>query len=191
VKGWAAATAVAASLLLAPSAARAHPQISARLLTGGGWDARGDEGRALFELGLRSEVLFGPARSGAPRLGPAVDLRTGAFETLEAAGGLAVLLPVWTGYPVVLTGAAGWASRPGEDDGAIAVATLAWGYRSYDHHDAYGFGVHLYAGARFDVEDAARWQITGGVEIDLEPLVVIPAIFVWELLTEGDPDEPP
>ncbi len=169
-----------------PSAAAAHPQTSARLGAGAG-AASGD---FVFEMHLRSELLFGPNEVRAFRIGPALDLRTADFETAEAAGGLAVLLPVATGFPITFTTGAGWASRPGDADGPIAVGTLAWGYRSYNHHHVYGYALSLYASTRVALDDTSRWEITGGVEIDLLFLVAIPAIFVWEWLTEGDPDEP-
>lgn len=182
---------VLATALALPDAAAADGQVSVRLAVGGGADLPSEQdARGLFELALRSELLFGPPEVGAFRIGPALDLRAANFETAEAAGGLALLLPVATGFPLTLTAAAGWASRPGDADAPIGVATLAWGYRSYNHHSAYGFGLHLYASSRVDLDDTGHWQITAGVEIDLMFLVAIPAIFVWEWLTEGDPDEP-
>ena len=187
-----AAALAAASLVFAHAAvARADGQISSRLAVGGGAAHAPDDGtEAIFELGVRTELLFGPAKFGSFRIGPAIDLRTSDFVTAEAAGGLAVMLPIATASPLVLTAGAGWASRPGTADGAFALGTLAWGYRSYNHHAAYGYALQIYASGRLGLDDTARWEITGGVEIDLVFLVAIPAIFLWELLTEGDPDEP-
>lgn len=171
--------------------ARADGQISSRLAIGGGAAHAPDAGtEAIFELAVRTELLFGPAKFGSFRVGPAIDLRTNDFVTAEAAGGLAVMLPIATASPLVLTAGAGWASRPGDADGAFALGTLAWGYRSYNHHSAYAFGLQIYASGRVGLDDTARWEITGGVEIDLLFLVAIPSMFFWELLTEGDPDEP-
>lgn len=172
------------------STARADGQVSARLAVGGGVGRAPEaDTEALFELALRSELLFGAATFGAVRAGPAIDLRTDDFVTAEAALGATLLVPVAPAYPFVLTAGAGWASRPGSADGPFVLGTLAWGLRSYNHHNAYGFGLELYVSGRVDLEDSARWQITAGIEIDLLFLVAIPSIFFWELLTEGDPDE--
>jgi hypothetical protein len=171
--------------------ARADGQISSRLAVGAGAAHAAAGGtEALFELAVRTELLFGPATFGSFRIGPAIDLRTSDFVTAEAAGGLAVMFPLATANPLVLTAGAGWASRPGTADGPFALGTLAWGYRSYNHHAAYGYALQLYASGRLGLDDTSRWEITGGVEIDLVFLIAIPAIFLWELFTEGDPDEP-
>lgn len=184
------AAAVLWLLLAGSGTAHADGQISARLATGGGVGvAPESDADGLFELAVRSELLFGPQTFGAVRAGPAIDLRTDDFVTAEAALGGALMLPVAAAYPLVLTAAAGWASRPEDADGPFALGTLAWGYRSYNHHAAYGFGLQLYVSTRLDLTDTSRWQITGGIEIDLLFLVAIPSIFVWELLTASDPDE--
>lgn len=180
---------LAVAVLWPATEAAAHPQASARLATGGGAafasDAQTD---GVFEMAVRSELLFGADEVRAFRIGPALDLRTADFVTAEAAGGVAALLPIATGFPLLLTAAAGWASRPDDVDGAFALGTLAWGYRSYNHHHVYGFGLQVYASTRVDLDDTSRWQVTAGVEIDLLFLVAIPSIFLWELITSGDPE---
>lgn len=167
------------------------PQWSARLVVGGG--ARFPEGQGtqgLFETGVRSELLFGKPGDEHARIGPALDIRTANFDTIETTGGLGVLLPTWRGYPIVLTATAGWAERRGRDN-AVFAGTFAWGYRSYDFHDFYGLGLQAYVSSRVDLTEPRGWEITGGVEIDLEALVVIPAGFFKMLFSRGDPDEPP
>jgi hypothetical protein len=177
--------------LLVTDTAHADAQISARLAAGGGVSFAPDtDADGLFELAVRSEMLFGPASFGSFRAGAAIDLRTDDFVTAEAAGGVALLVPVAAATPVTLTAAAGWASRPGDADGPFALGTIAWGLRSYNHHAAYGFGLQVYVTTRVDLEDASRWQLTAGIEIDLLFLVVIPALFVWRVATASDPDEP-
>lgn len=174
---------------------RAHadewtPQWSARLALGGG--ARFPEGQGtdgLFEMALRSELLFGAAGEGHARIGPALDLRTADFDTIEAVGGAGLLLPTWPGYPIVLTAMAGWAERRGPDR-PIFAGTFAWGYRGYDYHDSYGLGLQAYASGRVDLDEPRAWEITFGVEIDLELLVVVPIGFLSMLFEKGDPDEP-
>lgn len=178
------------STLASVGVARAEPQLSVRLATGGGAllaDA-GNEG--LFELALRSELLFGGARVDVVRVGPAVDLRTRTFETAEAAGGASILLPIIGAFPLVVTAGAGWASRPGDADGAFALGTVAFGYRPFNFFSPYGYGLELYASVRYGLDQAHPIEISGGIEIDLEFLTVLPFMFLWTWLTHGDPDEP-
>ena len=168
--------------------AAADGQLSVRQLFGGG--ARvGFEGEAMFETGLRSELLFGPARVDAWRAGFAVDLRTSDFVTAEAAGGAALLIPIASGFPLVLSGGAGWASRPGDDDGPIALATLAFGYRAYNYHHTYGFALQAYLSGRTWLDREATWEITGGIEIDLAFTLGVPIMFLYTWLAHGAPDE--
>lgn len=140
-------------------------------------------------MGLRTEVLFGRPGDEHLRIGPAVDLRTASFDTFEAAAGAAVLIPTWRGYPLVLTVGAGHALRRDEPDAPFFLSTLAWGYRSYNFHGAYGFGLMGYVSARTNVRDPRAWEIVAGVEIDLQFLVAIPAMGIRNLFRRGPPDE--
>jgi hypothetical protein len=187
--GVALVVAVVAVGLARPAQACAEPQLSVRLGAGGGASIAGDTTDGFFEMNLRSELLFGGDAVDVVRVGPAVDLRTRAFDTAEAAGGAALLLPVLHGWPVVATAGLGWASRPGDADGAFALGTLAFGFRPYDFESAYGFGLELYATARYGLDDTHAWEISAGIEIDLEFLLVIPAMTLWTWITHGDPDE--
>lgn len=181
--------------LAAPSLAHADDwdaQVSARLTFGGGAyvpEALGDPW-PLFEMGLRSDLLFGEARPARVRLGPALDLRTEGFRTFELAGGLALLLPVESGFAFTVTGGAGWGARPEGRDGALALGQLAFGWRPYNYFSAYAWAVNLYAGARVQLLEPRVWEITIGLEFDLEFLFVIPFMFFWELAEARDPDEP-
>jgi len=176
--------------LAVPHRAAAEPQVSARLNLGGG--ARFVDGghKGLFDMGLRSEVLFGAPGDEHVRVGPALDIRTATFRTIEAAAGGALLLPTWRGYPIVLTVGAGWAARRHAADSPIFVGTLAWGYRSYNFHGPYGFGLMGYVSARADLGDPHGWEIVAGVEIDLEFLVALPVMGIRMLFQHGKPDEP-
>ena len=178
------------STLASVGVARAEPQLSVRLATGGGALLADTGDEALFELALRSELLFGGARVDVVRVGPAVDLRTRTFETAEAAGGASLLLPIVGGFPLVVTAGAGWASRPGDGDGAFALGTLAFGYRPYNFFYAYGYGLQVYASVRYGLDAAHAVEVSGGIEIDLEFITVIPLMFLWHWLFSGDPDEP-
>lgn len=178
--------------LLTPSAARADLQWSSRLAVGGGAREVANLAEAETDLALRVDLLLGAPEPEVVRVGPHLELRTGAFDTAEIGGGLTVLLPVVThGFPLMLTGGAGYASREGPLDGPFAFATVALGYRAYNYHSAYGFGLALYVTGRTSIDDDSVREITAGVEIDLEFLIAIPAMFVVQLLGAEDPDEPP
>src|SRR5690606_19090577 len=88
------ALALASLILALPDVAAADDwdaHVSARLALGGGAyiAEQGVDPWPLFELALRSDLLFGEARPAQVRFGPALDLRTEGFRTFEAAGGLA------------------------------------------------------------------------------------------------------
>lgn len=183
--------AVLAVALSSPTTARADAQLSARLAAGGGAafpDAA--ESGFLFELALRSELLFGQDAIDVVRVGPAVDVRTGNFESFEGAVGATLLVPLASGWPLWLTAAIGGRARANDDHAAFALATLAIGYRPYNYLSAYGFGLGFYVSGRADLDATPRWELVGGVEIDLEFLFAIPAMFVYTALGGGDPDEP-
>jgi len=187
--------ALALAILGAPTVASADwdAQVSTRLLLGGGaWIGEQDqEAWPLFELGLRGDVLLGEARPGQVRFGPAIDLRTEDFRTFEAAGGLAVFFPTGRGFGLTLTGGAGWGARPEGRDGALAFGQLALGWRPYNYFSPYAYALNVYAGARAQVQSEPRaWEVTVGVEVDLEFIFAIPFMFFVELARGHDPDEP-
>ena len=171
-------------------------QISARLALGGG--ARFPQGRdpdGLFELALRADALFGDPIAGRARLGPAIDLRTATFGSFELAGGVAGLVPLGSDFALTLMLGAGYALRdqgvePAPRHGAIALATLTASFRPYDHGDAYGYAVGLYASGRAGFAGHETWEISAGLEIDLELVFVAPIRFLITSTQGGDPHEP-
>jgi hypothetical protein len=182
---------VVAFIGLSPAPVHADAQVSARLAAGAGAAfPEAADTAFLFELALRSELLFGEDAIDVVRVGPAIDVRTGNFESFEGALGATLLLPVAEGWPLWLTAGLGARARANDDHAAFALATLAFGFRPYNYLSAYGFGLGFYASARADLDATPRYELTAGVEIDLEFLVVIPAMFVYTWLSGGDPDEP-
>ena len=186
---------LAAAILALPGAASADDwdaRVSARLALGGGAyiAEQGLDPWPHFEVALRSDLLFGEARPAQVRFGPAIDLRTEGFRTLELAGGLALLLPLDSGFALTVTAGAGWGARPEGRDGALALGQLAVGWRPYNYFSAYSWAINFYAGARAQLMEPRVWEVTAGIEIDLEILFVIPVMFVVELARAGDPDEP-
>ncbi|HJL18624.1 MAG TPA: hypothetical protein RMH99_23385 [Sandaracinaceae bacterium LLY-WYZ-13_1] len=177
----------------APAVADWDAQLSTRLRLGGGaWIAEeGQDPWPLFELGLRGDLLLGEARPGTVRFGPAVDLRSEDFRTFELAGAAAVFVPTGRGFGLTVTGGAGWGARPEDRDGALAFGELAFGWRPYNYFSPYGYALNVYAGTRVQLEGAPRaWEVTVGVEVDLEFLVAIPFMFFVELARGEDPHEP-
>lgn len=171
--------------------AHADAQVSSRYALGFG-STMGELPREfLFENVLRLEILFGAPGDEHARIGPALDLRTADYDTAEAAIGAAVLLPIARGYPFILTAALGYAKRRDPvKDGAFLLGTLAWGYRSYNFHSRYQIGLHVFVSARVHMDDYSHWEITGGIEIDLQGMIGIPAMFVINAFRGGAPDEP-
>lgn len=192
-----------AATLLLPSVALADgldAQVSSRLMLGGGAafepSSSGQLGtEALFDLGARADVYFGDDRPCRVRLGPELELRTATFETIEVALGPAILVPVFGDFTLGLALLGGYAFRlpralDPSRDGATLSATLRFGYQPYDHYDAYSMGLHLYVTGRAGAFDQERWEVVGGVEVDLELIFVTPFRFLAMALSAHDPDEP-
>ncbi len=191
-RGLIAAGALFGALLFAiPNTALADAQISARLVTGLGSSLGSLDRELLIDTGLRSEVMFGAPGDEHFRVGPALDIRTADFHTLEGSLGAAVLLPIVRGFPIVLSASAGYAfRRDPQASGAIFVGTLAWGYRSYDFHGTYGLAFQVYCSARVHLNEPSRYEVTAGIELDLEILVGVPYAFFRSLARRGRPEEP-
>ena len=112
----------------------------------------------------------------------------------ELAGGGMVLVPFGWGFGMTVMAGAGYAIRDpydggGDRHGAIALATLALGYRPYDHFDPYGHGISVYASGRAAFAGWDAWQITAGVEVDLEFVFWSPFAFAATALSGSDPHE--
>jgi hypothetical protein len=175
-------------------------QLSSRLMIGGGAAFEqppsaqlGTE--ALLDLGARLDVYLGDDRAARARLGPELELRTATFETIEIALGPAILVPLFGDFTLGLSVLGGYAFRlpralDPSRDGATLSATLRFGYQPYDHYDAYSMGIHLYVTGRAGAFDQERWEIVGGLEVDLELLFVTPFRFLAMALSAHDPDEP-
>lgn len=185
-----AAALLAGAIVLGASPARADVQWSARQASGLGAALGEHEDELLLELGLRTEVLFGAPGDEHARVGPAIEVRSVDFAAVSLSAGAAVLIPTWRGYPIVLSALAGYDFREGPD-APVGVGTFFWGFRGYDFHDFYGHGIGGYVSTRFDLDRPGAWQITFGVEVDLEFLWLIPALAARMLIAgRGDPDEP-
>ena len=174
-------TAVAA---LAPIAltgvAEARPQLSSGVTTGVAFTGlRADNGpRVAYHLGGRLDLLFGRAGPSDMAIGPYLELTTAAFDTFEAGGGVAWLVP--TGSPAFVFSAGGFArtSRFGVEP--AAAATIFWGARSYNFHSSYAIAAGLFVQGRYGlVGDGRQADALGGVQLDLE-YFASPFVFAYE-----------
>lgn len=174
----------------AAASARADARFSARLGTGGGAAlVRGSPADGLFEARLVADLLLGARRADHVRAGPFLDVRTGDFTTFEAALGGTLALPLGGSFVLAPSVGVGLATRRREDDGALGLARLWLGYRPYNYLFGYGYGLGFYVDARAGLGGPARWEITGGVEVDLQFVIGIPILFLYTWLSGGDPDE--
>ena len=172
-----------------PQRARADAQVSARnqLEFGKRTAQVGDE--FVVALGLRADVMFGPARAGAFRIGPAFELRTVDFWSAEAAAGAGILLPIFDSYPIGLYGLVGAATRKKAPDGAVAIGTATWGFRGYNYKGWYAYGLNLFVSGRKHLGDEPLMEITAGVEVDMQFTTIIPVAAIYNLFHAGDPYE--
>jgi hypothetical protein len=162
-------------------------------LGGGLGSRRVEESRKLImDTNLRADWLWGQPSDRSIRVGPAVEVRTANFSTLEGAAGATLLLPMHPGWPLQLSSLFGYAGRFGNygDSAAVFVGTAAFGYRSYNYHSRYGVGINLYATTRVDLHGTGSLEVVGGIEFDLQLGLLIPALMIKMAANKGDPDEP-
>jgi hypothetical protein len=147
------------------------------------------------EVTIRSEFLFGRPGDRHVRIGPALEIRSVNFGTIEYSGGGMLLIPTHPGWPLQISALAGYAHRwkrvgPDPQHGPVFVATAAYGYRSYNYHGRYGFGINLYASTHVHLDNPSAYEITGGFEFDILLAAVVPAMMIRMAVTREDPDEP-
>ena len=163
---------------------------------GGGFGARRVEGERKFisEIHLRADFLWGKPGDRAVRYGAAVEIRSANLSTIEGAAGGALLIPTHPGWPLQLTAMVGYAGRfrafgEHSDHAPIFVGTAAFGYRSYNFHSRYGYAINLFASTRTDLVGRG-FEVTGGIELDLAFVTVIPVRMIKMAKNKSDPDEP-
>jgi hypothetical protein len=142
----------------------------------------------VFDTALRGEAMFGPPHHRAFRWGPAFELRTANWQSIEGAAGAGVLVPTGD-FALGLTGLVGYAARKRAPDGAVGIGTLSWGYRGYNYHHWYGWGLHAYVSGRHSLTGDDVLEITGGFEIDIMFTTIIPILFIKNLFTSDDPHQ--
>jgi hypothetical protein len=173
-----------------PQHVRADSLTSARtFLEVGKRDA--DSGDKIFAgLGLVADVTFGRAKPKAFRIGPAIELRSVNFGTLEAAAGPAVLIPLPGELYIGLYGLAGAAVRKKAPDGLTGIGKVTFGFRAYPYDAWYGYGLNVYGAGRKAINsDESLVEWSGGVEVDIEFTVITPLLFMRNVFTAHDPYE--
>jgi hypothetical protein len=147
----------------------------------------GDE--FIVGLGAKADVMFGRAKPKQFRIGPAMELRTVDFHSLEAAAGGGFLVPTGGETAFGLYGLLGAAARKSAPDGMVGIGTVTWGFRGYPYNHWYGYGLNLYASGRKHIGDENLVEWTGGVEVDIQFTVLVPLLGMYNLITGGDPYE--
>jgi hypothetical protein len=171
-----------ALLLTAASPAAAKPQVSAGVTTGAALtDLRVEHGpRVALHLGARVDALFFRDAPGDMALGPYVDVATHAFDTFEAGGGLAWLVPTGATAFVFSAGAFGRTAGFGFEPGVAS--TVFWGSRSFNYHSTYGIGAGLFAQGRYGLGEGKQADAILGVRVDLQYLA-LPFLLAYEAIT--------
>ncbi|RYZ07215.1 MAG: hypothetical protein EOO73_12650 [Myxococcales bacterium] len=152
----AAAGGVALSLLLT-SAAHAEPRWNAGLETGVCWsgDSLALRGPG-FCSAAHADVLFLRESGSDFGVGPSIRLGTARFDDVRLDGGLSVLVPLWTSFPLVLE--AGPHLRNFHQAGVFG--SVFFGLRSFNHYGRYDMatGLSLMAERSFaDGTPSAIW----------------------------------
>ena len=156
-------------MLCLPAHSRADGQYSLRNILGVGKRTTDAGGDVIFPAGFRGEAMFGPPRHRTFRFGPALELATTDFRSLEAALGAGVLIPTGD-FAFNLNGLVGYAWRKNAPEGLMGIGTLTWGYRGYNYHSWYGYGLAAFV--------SARPSITGD-----------DVLFIKNLFTSDDPHQ--
>lgn len=176
-------------------------QASARLVSGFGF-ARGIPHQGLMgDQAIRADVMFGKPGDWRFRIGPAVELRTACTlpilitcihnQTLEGAAGPSLLIPFREGYPLTITPQLGYAFRRDSfgGDGFFVSNTLAWGYRPFNYFHWYAYGINAFVNHRFHLDDPSAWELTFGVELDMEFAIWTPILMIrMAFQNDEDPD---
>lgn len=130
-------------------------------------DLRAGNGpRLAYHLGGRLDVLLLREKPRDMAIGPYVEVLTAGFDTVEAGGGFACLVPTGSPAFVFAAGGAARSSRLGLEAGLAA--SVFWGARSFNFHSSYAVSAGLFAQGRFGLGDGRQADAVVGVQVDLE-----------------------
>ncbi|WP_394824277.1 hypothetical protein [Pendulispora albinea] len=163
--------------------AQAAPQISTGATIGGAvTDLRLDDGpHSAFHLGARGDLFLLRNSERDIGVGPFVEVLTAAFDTLETGGGASVLLPIFSSFPVILSGGAYARRAPSLGwEGGVST-TLFFGAMGYNFHSTYEMQNGLFVSGRYGLGDGHQGDVIIGARLDLM-LFALPAIFLYEAI---------
>lgn len=166
-------TFAAVGFCFARSTAVAAPQTTAGITIGAAgravdhqfWD------QTVFHLGVRGDVLFGRSSVSSFGFGPYAEVATHAFDEIQFGTGAATLLPIIDGFPIVLS-----AGAYGRYDRAVfglepgVAASMFWGARSFNHHNAYNMTGGLLAQFRYGLGASGETSIVICAQLDVVAL---------------------
>ncbi len=146
--------------------------------------------QTVFHLGIRSDVLFGRSNVSSFGFGPYAEVATHAFDEIQFGAGAATLLPILDGFPIVVSaGAYGRYARVIGLEPGVA-ASLFWGPRSFNHHNAYNMAGGLLAQFRYGLGASGETSIVICAQLDVVALS-LPVQFLVNALRGGSPDTKP
>ena len=139
-------------------------------MCGVGDDAVWEETR--FCGGIVGDVLFGRERNRDFGIGPFAEVSTAGFWDARYGGGLSVLTPVTSNYPLVFS-----LGAFGHETASLALGGHAFfGLRSHNFHGSYNLAAGLIASVYRDLGAERATLVSVGFELDAL-LLAMPFLF--------------
>ncbi len=160
--------------------ARADPQWTVGVVGGGAWGRPfGGQGAGKGFFGaVHGDVLLGQQRNTELGFGPYARVSSLHFEDARLSGGVSVLLPVWSGVPLVLSGGGVWRSGVGGSAGGLEVWAF-WGLRSHNFHGDYCLTNGLVFGWQQQLSESGGNTFVVGAQVDAAVLA-LPFLLLYE-----------
>jgi hypothetical protein len=145
-----------------------------------------DEG--IIGLLGRADAMFGAPKPRSFRIGPVLEARTVDFASMELGAGAGILIPFPGDCPIGVSGLITGATRKDVTDTLNAAGILTWGFRGYNYHHWYGYALNAFGSVRKNITgNYDVLEVSGGVEIDIQFVTVIPFMFIKNLIGAEDP----
>jgi hypothetical protein len=179
-------------VLAMPASLRAEVEVTSNISIGGGGvlyddpDAQGssyDGSRGVVRMGLSSSVVFLRRRNTDFGLGLYGELYTSSFRDVQPGAGLAFVLPIHHGAPIVLFAGAHY-----DYDGEHAAGfggRIWWGAHNHNHHHPYNSTIGIFLEVRGNVWGNQDVVIAAGFDLDLH-VALTP--WIWAARWARGPD---
>jgi hypothetical protein len=170
------------ALWLSTDCVLAQPQWNVGVLPGVCVSAAGDEFARSTRLygAVRADLLLGRRGSDDFGYGPFVDVGTLAFSELRTGGGGSALLPVWHGYPLVLS--VGAYARHASARWEPGLASWVFvGARGHNYHSSYSPALGVSIGYQQGLGETREHAAILAAHLD-GMLLALPAIVGYEWL---------